>query len=187
MGQSIPKEAPHYMLQQTSGLLLHQLADHVAEHGADSVKALVRGTDVVEPVVVQQDLLHDEDGNGLGQLGACLHDAQAEGNDLGGQEEVDDLGRIVLDESTDDTQTRKPEVLEWARLGGRVEEGIEIQRDVGCATLARSLSGGNSTRHVPFRNRVRVSLWEATHCSSASALQTLLEAAAVSCEGLSRV
>lgn len=41
--------------------------------------------------------------------------------------------------------------------------------------------------HVPFKNNVRVSLWEATHCNSAKALQTLLEAAAVSCEGFNRV
>lgn len=40
---------------------------------------------------------------------------------------------------------------------------------------------------VPLRNKVRVSLWDATHCRSARALQTLLEAAAVSCEGLSSV
>lgn len=40
---------------------------------------------------------------------------------------------------------------------------------------------------IPFRNKVRVSLCDATHCRSARALQTLLEAAAVSCEGLSRV
>ncbi len=40
---------------------------------------------------------------------------------------------------------------------------------------------------VPFKNRVRVSLWDATHWSNARALQTLLDAAAVSCEGFRRL
>lgn len=40
---------------------------------------------------------------------------------------------------------------------------------------------------VPFRKRVLVSLWDATHCNRARALQTLLEAAAVSWDGLSSV
>lgn len=39
---------------------------------------------------------------------------------------------------------------------------------------------------IPLRKRPRVSLWLATHCSSASALQTRLLAAAVSWLGLSR-
>jgi hypothetical protein len=38
--------------------------------------------------------------------------------------------------------------------------------------------------YIPPRNSARVSWWEATHCSSASALQTRFEAAAVSCDGL---
>lgn len=40
---------------------------------------------------------------------------------------------------------------------------------------------------LPLRNRVRVSLWDATHWSRASALHTLFDAAAVSCEGLRSV
>lgn len=41
--------------------------------------------------------------------------------------------------------------------------------------------------HIPFKKSVLVSLCEATHCSRAKALQTLLEAAAVSWEGLRSV
>lgn len=40
---------------------------------------------------------------------------------------------------------------------------------------------------IPLRNRVLVSLWDATHWRRARALQTRFEAAAVSCEGLRRV
>lgn len=43
----------------------------------------------------------------------------------------------------------------------------------------------NQGAHLPFKNSPLVSLCEATHCKSASALQTLLEAAAVSCDGFS--
>ena len=40
--------------------------------------------------------------------------------------------------------------------------------------------------HIPFKIRVRVSLLDATHWSSASALQTRFDAAAVSWEGFKR-
>lgn len=47
--------------------------------------------------------------------------------------------------------------------------------------------GGRGVVDEPLRNKVRVSLWDATHCRSARALQTRLEAAAVSWDGLRRV
>jgi len=42
-------------------------------------------------------------------------------------------------------------------------------------------------KHIPLRNKALVSLCDATHCKSASALQTRFEAAAVNCDGLSSV
>jgi hypothetical protein len=45
----------------------------------------------------------------------------------------------------------------------------------------------SESAYIPFRNSALVSLWDATHCRRARALQTRLEAAAVSCEGLRRV
>jgi len=51
-GVCIPKEAPNNVLEQANGLLLHKLVDHVAEYGADSVKALVGLTDVGKTDVV---------------------------------------------------------------------------------------------------------------------------------------
>ena len=65
------------MLEEASRLRLNELTNHIAQHGADGVKALVRCADVVEAVVIQQDLLHDENGHGLAKLGAGFHDAQA--------------------------------------------------------------------------------------------------------------
>lgn len=51
--------------------------------------------------------------------------------------------------------------------------------------LVQSFDGRREKVDVPPRNRALVSLCEATHCSRASALHTLLLAAAVNCEGLS--
>lgn len=104
------------MLQQPRSLLFHELANHVAENGPNSIESLVGGTDVVQPVVVQQDLLNNEDGNSLAELGASLHDSETEGNYLGSQEEVDNLGGVILDQSADDTEAGEPEVLERSRL-----------------------------------------------------------------------
>ena len=126
----LPQEASYHMLQQSGGLLLNELGHHVAQDGPDCVESLVGGADVVQAVVVQQDLLDNEDGNGLAELRAGLHDAEAQGDDLGGQQEVDDLGRVVLDQSADHTQGSEAEVFEGSRLGGRVEEWVEEKRDV---------------------------------------------------------
>lgn len=169
IGDYIPQEAPDDMLQQPGSLLLDQLAYHVTEDGADGVESLVGGADVVQAIVVKKDLLHDEDGDGLAELRARLHDAQTERNDLGGQQEVDDLGRVVLDKGANDTEAGEAEVFEGPRLGRRVQEGIEIERNVGwerdwsVAIAHGVLGGGTGCGSIPLRNSVRVSLWEATH------------------------
>lgn len=51
-GVCIPKEASNNVLEQANGLLFHELIDHVAEYGADSIKALVGLTDVGKTDVV---------------------------------------------------------------------------------------------------------------------------------------
>lgn len=56
------------MLQQTDGLLLNELVDHIAKDRADSVETLICLTDVRKPNVIQQNLLNDEDRDGLAQL-----------------------------------------------------------------------------------------------------------------------
>lgn len=133
------------MLKQPCSLLLDQLAHHVAENGADRIEPLISGADVVEAIVVKKDLLHDKDGDSLAKLGSGLHDAQAEGNDFGGQQEVDDLGRIVLDERANDTEAGEPEVLERTRFGGGVKERIEIEGNVGVEEQGAGLVVGGHT------------------------------------------
>lgn len=118
------------MLQQTRSLRLHQLGNHVAKDGSHSIEALVGGADVVETVVIEEDLLDNEDGDGLAKFGAGLHDAQAERDDFGGEQEVDDFRRVVLDKSADDTETGQAQVFERSRLGRSVEEWVQEQRDV---------------------------------------------------------
>lgn len=74
--------------------------------------------------------MDDEDGDGLAKFGACFHYTEAEGDDLRGQQEIDDFGRVVLHESADNAEGGQAEVLEGARLGSGVEEGVEVERDV---------------------------------------------------------
>lgn len=117
------------MLKQSDGLRLHEANDHVAQDGADGIKPLICGTDISQPSVIQQDLLDDEDSNGLGELTTCLHNTEAQWNDLRRQEEGDRWRRIariclrpgrargvdrdtgggfIFDQGSDDTQRCKP-------------------------------------------------------------------------------
>lgn len=126
------------MLEQANSLLFHQLVDHVAQDGTDSIEALVCLANVREANIVEEYLLYDENGDGLAELGASLHDAQTKRDDLGCQEEVDDLGRIILDESADNTKRSKAKVFEWSRLGRRVKERVEEKRNVRWGRSASS-------------------------------------------------
>jgi hypothetical protein len=139
------------VLEQTDGLLLDQLVDHVAKHGADGVEALVRLADVCQAGVVEKDLLDDEDGDGLAQLRARLHDAEAQGDDLGCEQEVYDCVVVVLlhlggtigenwigearkrkkahlDEGAYDTEGGETKVFKGAGFGSRIQERIKKER-----------------------------------------------------------
>lgn len=118
------------MLQQPHRLLLHQLVDHIAQHGPHGIEPLVRLANVRQPHIIEQDLLDDKDGDRLGKLAARLHDAEAEWDNLRRQEKVDDIGRVVLDESSDYAQGREAEVLKGTGLGRRVEERVEEEGNV---------------------------------------------------------
>ena len=187
-----PKKATDDVLEQTDRLLFDELRDHVAEDRSHRVESLVGGADVREPHVVEENLLHDKDGNRLAQLGASFHDPKAQRDDLRRQEEIDDLGGIILDQGPNDSEGGQAKVLEGPRLGGRIEKGIEKQRDVCWSTQSQSRANqaGNTPTPCgvdsPARKSPRVSLWDATHCRRANALQTRLEAAAVSWDGLRR-
>ena len=96
----------------------------------ERLEPVVGLADVEEARVVQEDLLHDEGGDGLAQLGAALHDPQAEGYDLSGQEEVDHLLLVGLDQGAYHPEGSEPQVLEGPGLAHRVEEGVEVEGDV---------------------------------------------------------
>lgn len=53
------------MLEQANCLDLNEPANHVAEDGANSVKTFVRGANIAEAGIVEEDLLHDENCNCL--------------------------------------------------------------------------------------------------------------------------
>ena len=118
------------MLEKSHGLLVDQLSYHIAKDCADSVESLVSLTDVLQAHVVKQYLLDDEDGNGFAELGSSLHDTEAQRDDLRGEEEVDDLGGVILDQSANDTERGQTEVLEGPRFRCSVEERVEEERDV---------------------------------------------------------
>ena len=71
--------------------------DHVAQHGADGKEPLSGCAHVVQPNIIQQDLLHDEGSDRLGELAPDLHGPQAQRDDLRGEEEVDHIGVINLE------------------------------------------------------------------------------------------
>ena len=60
--------ASHNMLEQAHRLRLNQLADHVTQHSNYSEESLVGMANVRQTCLVQQDLLDDENGDGLGEL-----------------------------------------------------------------------------------------------------------------------
>jgi hypothetical protein len=82
------------MFEESDRLGFDELVDHVAEDSADGEEAFVGVTNIGEPGLVEEDLLDDEDRNSFGEFRASFHDAETEGDDLGGKEEV--YYRIVV-------------------------------------------------------------------------------------------
>jgi hypothetical protein len=158
------------MLQQPHGLAIDQRRHHIAQHGPDGIEPLVRLTDVLQPQVVEQNLLHDENRDRLGQFRSSLHDAQAQWDDLGREEEVDHVRIVILlvsistphaciacythlDERTDDAERGQTKVLERPGLAGRVQEWVQEEWDV----CYRDEQSGRETHNVPFKKRLLVS------------------------------
>lgn len=102
------------MLQKADRLLLHQLRHHVAEYSADGVEPLIGMAYVAKAGIVQKYLLNDENGDRLAELRAGLHDPKTERYNLRGQQEIDDLGGIILDQRANDTQRRQAQILKRA-------------------------------------------------------------------------
>mmetsp|Transcript_3380 Transcript_3380/g.13041 ORF Transcript_3380/g.13041 Transcript_3380/m.13041 type:complete len:504 (+) Transcript_3380:120-1631(+) len=118
------------VLEEADRGLVDEGGDHVGEDGRDGVEALGGRADVVEPHVVEQDLLDDEGRDGLRQFRSSLHDAQTQRDDLGLQQKVDDVGVVHLDERADDAERRQAQVFEGTVLRDRVEERVQVQRHV---------------------------------------------------------
>lgn len=53
------------MLEQSDCLDFDEATDHVAQNGADGVEAFICSADVVQAGVVEEDFLHDENGDCL--------------------------------------------------------------------------------------------------------------------------
>ena len=62
--------------------------------------------------LIKQNLLYDEDGNGLAKLGARLHNSEAKRDYLRSQEEVDHFRGVVLDQGTNDSEASEAQILE---------------------------------------------------------------------------
>lgn len=121
------------VLQQPDSARFFDARDHVGEDSANSVEALVGLANVGEADVIEQDLLDNEDGDGLAELAAGLHDSQTQGDDLGAEEERNDLAVVgLLDERADDAERRQSEVFKGSCLGCCVEEWIQEEGYVGC-------------------------------------------------------
>ena len=88
--------APHDVLEETHCLCLDKLIHHVAEHSADGVKTFVCVAYVREARLVEEDLLHNEDRDCLGELGSSLHDTQAKGDDFRREQEMNDRVIVIL-------------------------------------------------------------------------------------------
>jgi hypothetical protein len=104
------------MLQQADGLLLDELVHHVAQHSAHGVEALVGLADVGEAGVIEENLLYYKYSDSLAQLGARLHDAKAQRDNLRSEQEVDNLRRIVLDEGANDSERCEAKIFKRSAL-----------------------------------------------------------------------
>ena len=120
------------VLQQAMRWGLDEHGDHVAEHCAHSVETLGCGTDVVQPHLVKQNLLHNERGHGFAELAAGLHDAQAQRDNLRLEQKIDHLAVVNFDQRADHAQGCQAQVLEGAALRDRVEKRVQVQRNVCC-------------------------------------------------------
>mmetsp|Transcript_25140 Transcript_25140/g.52069 ORF Transcript_25140/g.52069 Transcript_25140/m.52069 type:complete len:349 (+) Transcript_25140:249-1295(+) len=126
-----PQITPNDVLQQPHRRTEDQTPDHVIEHGAHGVEPFGSGAHVRQADFVEEYLLHDEGGDGLAEFGPRLHDAEAERYDFRLEQKVDDVGIVHFDQGADDSQGGETEVLEGAGFGLGVEEGVEVEGDVG--------------------------------------------------------
>ena len=127
------------MFQEPNRLLIHQLCDHVREDSSYGIESLVCLADILKSHIVEQYLLNDEDSNRLAELRTCLHNTEAQGNDLGSE-----VGAVVLDKRANHPKRGKSKIFEGSRFGGRVEEGVKEEGNVCCLALTLAMSSKQS-------------------------------------------
>jgi hypothetical protein len=88
----IPEKTSNDVFQKTSRLLFHKLRDHVAEDSADGKESFVGGAYVIEAVIIEEDLLHNENRNSLAQFGPGLHDTETQRYNLRREKKIDNFG-----------------------------------------------------------------------------------------------
>ena len=71
-------------------------------------------------MLVQEDLLNDEGSHSLRKLGAALHDAQAQRNDLGLEQEADHIGVVHFHQGANHAERGESKVFEWPSLAHSV-------------------------------------------------------------------
>jgi len=171
------------VLEKPLRRLLGQLDHHLAQDHCNVREPVVSLTNVVEASFVEQNFLENKCCHCFAQLRPALHDAQAEGDDLSGEEEVDNLLLIRLDKSSNDSKRGKPQVLKWPGLRDGVEEWVEVEWDMRqqegrpgvrmgghtlkqCQRIAHSVAL-MSSQHRRIDGRIDVDdlLEESSHCA----------------------
>jgi hypothetical protein len=118
------------VLQKAGSLLLNKLGDHVTENSSNSIEPFICGANIVQPMIIEEYLLHNEYGDRLAELRASFHDSEAKRDDLCREKEVDHIGGIVLDKGTNDSQRGQSQIFEGPRFRGSIQEWVEEEWDV---------------------------------------------------------
>lgn len=88
------KIAANDVFEKAHGMGMRQIIDHQTKNVNDGMEAFIGMTNIGQSDLIQEDFLHDENGDGLGEFRAVLHNAQAKRNNLGGEKEVDHLSIV---------------------------------------------------------------------------------------------
>lgn len=107
-----------------------QLLNHGGEHLINGKEPLVSLTNVGKPLDVVENAQHDVQGDSFADSLGGFDDTQAERNDLGGEQESNYLGIVVLHQGANNPQRGEPEVLVGLGVAAGVQERVQIEQDV---------------------------------------------------------
>ena len=91
------------------------LQNHSSQNHGHVGESIERLTNVVQAAIVGEDLLQDKCGDRFREFAARLHDAQRQGDDLCGQEEIDHFGFVGFHQGADHAERRQTEIFERSR------------------------------------------------------------------------